>query len=30
MSMAWSKDVKLDPGTFGSSEACHILVDMMN
>ncbi len=30
MSKAWSKDMKLDPGTFGGSPACHILVDMMN
>ncbi len=30
MSTPWSKDVILDPGTFGNSRACHILVDMMN
>src|SRR5574339_118432 len=30
MSKAWSKDMVLDPGTFGNSRACHILVDMMN
>ena len=30
MSRAWTKDIKLDPGTFGGSPACHILVDMMN
>lgn len=30
MSKAWSKDMKLDAGTFGGSPACHILVDMMN
>ena len=30
MSTPYSKDVKLDPGTFGSSPACHVLVDMMN
>jgi hypothetical protein len=30
MSLAWSKDMELDPGTFGGSPACHILVDMMN
>ena len=30
MSKAWSKDMELDPGTFGGSPACHILVDMMN
>src|SRR5271154_7148448 len=30
MSKAWSKDMQLDPGTFGGSPACHVLVDMMN
>lgn len=30
MSTPYSKDVKLDPGTFGASPACHVLVDMMN
>lgn len=30
MSKAWSKDMLLDPGTFGGSPACHVLVDMMN
>ena len=30
MSKAWSKDMKLDRGTFGGSPACHVLVDMMN
>ena len=30
MSKAWSKDIKLNSGTFGNSPACHILVDMMN
>lgn len=30
MSLAWSKDMELDPGTFGGSPACHVLVDMMN
>jgi hypothetical protein len=30
MSKSRSKDMKLDPGTFGGSPACHILADMMN
>jgi len=30
MSTPWSRDMELDPGTFGGSPACHILVDMMN
>lgn len=30
MSKAWTKDIKIDPGTFGGSRACHILVEMMN
>jgi hypothetical protein len=30
MSTPRSKDMKLNPGTFGGSPACHILVDMMN
>jgi hypothetical protein len=30
MSKAWSRDMQLDPGTFGGSPACHVLVDMMN
>src|SRR5271170_7449106 len=30
MSKAWSKDVVLNPGTFGGTPACHIVVDMMN
>lgn len=30
MSKPWSRDMKLDPGTFGGSPACHVLVDMMN
>lgn len=30
MSKAWTKDIILDPGTFGNSKACHVLVDMMN
>lgn len=30
MSLPWSRDMKLDPGTFGGSPACHVLVDMMN
>lgn len=30
MSCAWSKDIKLERGTFGRSSACHTLVDMMN
>jgi hypothetical protein len=30
MGKAFSRDMVLDPGTFGGSPACHILVDMMN
>lgn len=30
MSKSWSRDMKLSPGTFGGSPACHILVDMLN
>jgi hypothetical protein len=30
MSKPRSKDMKLDPGTFGGSPACHVLTDMMN
>lgn len=30
MSLPWSRNMKLDPGTFGGSPACHVLVDMMN
>jgi len=30
MSLPWSRDMQLDPGTFGGSPACHVLVDMMN
>ena len=30
MSKAWSKDIWVDPGTFGASPACHIIADMMN
>lgn len=30
MSRPWTKDIKLERGTFGSSKACHTLVDMMN
>ena len=30
MSKPWSKDMKLDPGTFGGSPACKVLVQMMN
>jgi hypothetical protein len=30
MSRAWTKDIRLNYGTFGNSEACHTLVDMMN
>lgn len=26
----WRTDIIIDPGTFGNSKACHILVDMMN
>ena len=30
MSKAWSKDVVVDPGTFGGTRACHVLAEMMN
>jgi hypothetical protein len=30
MSTAWSKNIILDPGTFGGTKACHVLVEMMN
>jgi len=30
MSKAWSKDIWVDPGTFGGSPACHVIADMMN
>src|SRR5271166_1052563 len=30
MSKPWSKDMKLDLTTFGSSPACRVLADMMN
>ena len=30
MSKAWSKDVWVDPHTFGGSKACEVLADMMN
>lgn len=30
MAKAFSKDMKLDLGTFGGTKACHILVEMMN
>ena len=30
MSKAFSNNPVLNPGTFGGSPACHILVDMMN
>lgn len=30
MAKAWSKDLKLDPYTFGNSKACEVLADMMN
>jgi hypothetical protein len=30
MSLPVSRDMVLDPGTFGNSKACHVLVDMMN
>lgn len=30
MAKAFSRDMKLDLGTFGGTKACHILVDMMN
>ena len=30
MAKAWSKNIILDPGTFGGTKACHVLVEMMN
>jgi hypothetical protein len=30
MSRSWSREMTLNPGTFGGSPACHILVDMLN
>lgn len=30
MSKSWSRDMKLSPGTFGGTPACHVLVEMMN
>jgi len=30
MSKAWTKDIYVDPGTFGGSRACHVLADMLN
>jgi|SRR5579885_3644428 len=30
MSKAWSKDMVVDPGTFGGTRACHVLADLMN
>jgi hypothetical protein len=30
MSKAWSRDVVVDPGTFGGTRACHVLADLMN
>ena len=30
MSLPVSRDMELDPGTFGGSPACHVLVDMLN
>jgi hypothetical protein len=30
MSKTYSKDVVLDPGTFGGTKACHVLAEMMN
>lgn len=30
MSTSWSKNIVLDPTTFGKSPACEILVEMMN
>src|SRR5579885_2801954 len=30
MSKAWSKDIVVDPGTFGGTKACHVLAEMMN
>jgi hypothetical protein len=30
MSLPVSRDMVLDPGTFGGSKVCHVIVDMMN
>jgi hypothetical protein len=30
MSLPVSRDMLLDPGTFGNSPACHVVVQMMN
>lgn len=30
MSKAWSKDIWVDPHTFGGTRACEILADMLN
>jgi len=30
MSKAWSRDIVVDPGTFGGTKACHVLADLMN
>lgn len=30
MSKAWSKDIWVDPHTFGGTKACEVLADMLN
>jgi hypothetical protein len=30
MSRAWSKDICIEPHTFGGTKACEVLADMMN
>ena len=30
MSRAWSKDIYVEPHTFGGTKACEVLADMMN
>lgn len=30
MSKAWSKDINISINTFGGTDACHILAEMMN
>lgn len=30
MSKAWSKDICVEPHTFGGTKACEVLADMMN
>ena len=30
MSKAWSKDIRVEPHTFGGTKACEVLADMLN